>query len=74
LVTDVNDKVILNDYINVSREIFISKLKNFEDINYKIYYKQIEQPLVGYLLDFFVYYVEMPDKIITDSDDNAELY
>lgn len=74
IVTDVHDNSILSQLKEVNKEEFIKALKEFEDVNYKIYYKQLEQRLVGYLLDFFEYYVEMPDKIITDSEDNIELY
>jgi hypothetical protein len=70
----VHDNSILSQLKEVNKEEFIKALKEFEDVNYKIYYKQLEQRLVGYLLDFFEYYVEMPDKIITDSEDNIELY
>lgn len=73
-VTDVVDIATLKIYSPVTRNHLIKEFKKFEDPNYKIYYKQMEQPLVGYLLDFFIYYVEMPDKIITDSEDNIELY
>jgi len=74
IVTDVSDNNILSQLKETNRDEFIKALKEFEDVNYKIYYKQLEQRLVGYLLDFFEYYVEMPDKIITDSEDNIELY
>jgi hypothetical protein len=74
IVTDVHDASSLSQLREVNKEEFIKALKEFEDTNYKIYYKQLEQRLVGYLLDFFEYYVEMPDKIITDSEDNIELY
>jgi hypothetical protein len=73
-VTDVGDAATLKNYTPVTRSHLIKEFKKFEDPNYKIYFKQMEQPLVGYLLDFFIYYVEMPDKIITDSEDNIEIY
>lgn len=57
-----------------TKKHFVTAIKDYADPNYKLYYQELDQDLVGYLLDFFVYYADMPDKIITITDDNIELY
>jgi hypothetical protein len=74
VVTDAKNNAHLTKLPKVERALFIEKLKQYEDINYKIYFKQMEQKLVGYLLDFFIYYVELPDKIMIETEENIDLY
>lgn len=74
VVTDITDKELLKNTIELTKNDFFNEILKYEDENFVIYYKQIEQYLVGYLLDFFIYYVEMPEKIKTVLDDNFDLY
>ena len=74
VVTDITDKELLKNTTELTKNDFFNEILKYEDENFVIYYKQIEQYLVGYLLDFFIYYVEMPEKIKTVLDDNFDLY
>lgn len=74
IVSDADMKYHNLKLKEISRCELINIFKNYEDNNYKIFYKQMDQHLVGYLLDFFIYYVELPDKIQVESDENIDLF
>lgn len=74
VVTDITNNSELVGTIEITKLEFFNEILKYEDSNFIIYYKQIEQYLVGFLLDFFVYYIEEPYKIKTITDDNLTFY
>jgi hypothetical protein len=67
-----NDKIIIvipqktnipRNINETNKEALIQILKTYEQKEFKIYYKNVDYTLIGYLLDFFDYYVNMPDKM-----------
>lgn len=63
-----NEKTLKNmhdrTYRKSNKQELIKNLKKFEEPSFRILYKTEHQQLVGYLLDFFIYYVDLPKKII----------
>lgn len=57
------NNTVMSPLIETNKEALIQILKTYNDQNFLIVYKDVDYTLIGYLLDFFIYYVDMPDKI-----------